>query len=158
MGLAVVAANVSVVGEAELTGHELMKPCVKCGAATASVVTETVDGDRLAWAVSTRCRGCGSATELDGWGELPAIERSALIARVGLVRLRADPDASRLIRVRLLRVFRKQGATIDEATSAFAALIGSGLLGTPAEMALLSNRLTAAGATLWLAPERAATE
>ncbi|MFI7650805.1 hypothetical protein ACIBTZ_32750 [Micromonospora sp. NPDC049460] len=89
---------------------------------------------------------------------MPAIERSALIARVGLVRLQADPDASRLIRVRLLRVFRKQGATIDEATSAFAALIGSGLLGTPAEMALLSNRLTAAGATLWLAPERAATE
>ncbi|NYF57750.1 hypothetical protein [Micromonospora purpureochromogenes] len=140
------------MGEAELIGHELIEPCAECGAATAGVVTETVNGDRLAWAVSTRCSGCGSATELDGWGEMPAIVRTALAARVGLVRLRADPDASRPLRVRLLGVFRKHGATIGEAASAFAALTGSGILGTPAEMRLLAERLSAAGATVSVVP------
>ncbi|WP_130335434.1 hypothetical protein [Micromonospora kangleipakensis] len=140
------------MSEAELIGHELIEPCAECGAAAVGVVTEAVDGDRLAWAVSTRCSGCGSATELDGWGEMPAMLRTALVARVGLVRLRADPDASRPLRRCLLGEFRKQGDTIDEAVSAFDALIGNGILGTPAEMRLLAGRLTAAGATVSVEP------
>jgi hypothetical protein len=142
-----------MVSEAELIGHELIEPCAECGAATVGVVTEAVDGDRLAWAVSIRCSGCGSATELDGWGEMPTILRTALVARVGLVRLRADPDASRPLRRCLLGVFRKHGATIGEAVSALAALTGSGILGTPAEMRLLAERLTAAGATVSVEPD-----
>ncbi|MEU5939229.1 hypothetical protein ABZ807_08550 [Micromonospora sp. NPDC047548] len=45
---------------------------------------------------------------------------------------------------------KQQGATIGEASSAFAALTSSGILGTPAEMRLLAERLTAAGATVSL--------
>ncbi|GAA3759602.1 hypothetical protein GCM10022225_51350 [Plantactinospora mayteni] len=112
------------------------------------MVTEAVDGDRLAWTVSTRCSGCDAATELCGWGEMPAIVRKALVARAGLVRLRVEPVAAGPLRVRLLSVFRKRGATIDEASSAITALITTGILGTQAEMRLLAEHLTAAGATV----------
>lgn len=140
------------MGDVELIGHELIEPCVECGALTAGVVTETIDGDRLAWAVSIRCSGCGSAVEVDGWGEMPGIVREALVARVGLVRLQADPAASRGLKVRLLAVFREGGATIGEAAGAYTALTGIGMTGTPSEMRLLADRLTAAGATISLTP------
>ncbi|MDH6466414.1 hypothetical protein M2302_006622 [Micromonospora sp. A200] len=141
------------MGDVELIGHELIEPCLECGALTAGEVTETIDGDRLAWAVSTRCGGCGSAVEVDGWGEMPGIVREALIARVGLVRLQADPAASGRLRVRLLAAFRKGGATISDAAGAYTALTGLGITGTPSEMRLLADRLTAAGATVLLTPQ-----
>ncbi|TWG28083.1 hypothetical protein FHX75_111234 [Micromonospora palomenae] len=83
---------------------------------------------------------------------MPGIVREALIARVGLVRLQADPAASGRLRVRLLAAFRKGGATISEAAGAYTALTGLGITGTPSEMKLLADRLTAAGATVLLTP------
>lgn len=127
--------------------------CPECGAGTAREVTETFDGDRLGWAVSTRCGGCGGVTERCGWDEMPDDVRRILVAQVGLVRLRVDPVAARPIRVRLLGVFRRQGATIAEASSTFAALTSGGILGTPAETRLLARRLTAVGAIVSLDPQ-----
>ena len=75
-----------------------------------------------------------------------------LVARVGLVQLQAEPDSSRVLRLRLLALFRRNGATIGEATEQTARLTGAGLIGTPAEMQLLANRLTTEGATVSLKP------
>ncbi|WP_377475778.1 hypothetical protein [Plantactinospora endophytica] len=141
------------MAKVKVIGHELVERCAVCGAETAGVVTEAVDGGRLAWTVSTRCSGCDAVTELCGWDEMPAVVRTALIARAGSVRLRVEPVAARPLRVRLLGVFRGQGATIGEASSAITALSTTGILGTPAEMELLAQRLTAAGASVSLEPQ-----
>lgn len=149
---AAVPTTVVRVDEATVSGAELVEACAGCGRPATAVVSEAVDGGRIAWAVSIRCDWCGGATELDGWGEMPALVRAALVARVGLARVRADPVSSRPLRVVLLGVFRGQGATITEAGSAFTALTGGGVSGTPAEMRLLAERLNAAGATVSLTP------
>jgi hypothetical protein len=116
------------------------------------VASEAVEGGRLAWAVSIRCGGCGSAAEVDGWDEMPAVVRVALVARVGLVRLRADVDVGDPPRVLLLAVFRRRGATVGEAATAYAALTGPGIVGTPAEMQLLADQLADAGVTVARTP------
>ncbi len=136
-----VAADVSGRG-AESIGRELVEACAECGAAAVGAVDKAVAEHRVAWAVSTRCSGCGIATESNGLGEVPATLRTALVARVGLVRLRADPDTSRSPRRCLLNEFRRQGASISEAVSAFDMLTSSGIIGTPAEMRLLARQLT----------------
>jgi hypothetical protein len=77
---------------------------------------------------------------------MPADLRQVLIARDGLVRLRGDPAVNNPLRVRLLRVFRRYGVSISEASDAYARLTGAGITGTSAEMDLLARRLAAAGA------------
>jgi hypothetical protein len=127
----------------------LSGPCGRCGSPITVGVSETVDGNRLAWGVSTRCDTCGDATEEDGWGEQPDFVRAAILAQSGPVRLRA---AGR--KRDLLKVFRDRGATMAEAVTAHEQLTGAGLVGTPAEMRLLATRLTAAGATTELAGDQ----
>jgi hypothetical protein len=88
-----------------------------------------------------------------GRDEMPGHWRSILVAQDGLARVRADRRSSRPVKVRLLSVFRKQGATITEAIAAFESLTDAGIVGTPAEMRLLAGRLTSAGAIVSLTPE-----
>jgi hypothetical protein len=145
------------VGEAELIGDELIEACFDCHGTTSSTVAEVIEGDRVVWIISSRCEGCGRADELREWAV--AFDdgddvRQALIARVGLARLHADPDDSRAVRLKLLAVFRRRGATLVEAAEAYADLTGPGLTGTPAEMMVLSDQLTAVGASVSLRPDR----
>jgi hypothetical protein len=147
------AATVAVVSETELVGFELVEPCWSCDGTASGVVTEAIDGDVVVWTISLRCSGCGRTTETHEPGVVADnIVRQALVARVGLVRLQADPDTSRVLRLPLLASFRRNGATIGEAAESYARLTGAGLTGTPAEMRLLANRLTAEGATVTLKP------
>lgn len=84
---------------------------------------------------------------------MPGHWRNIVVAQDGLVRVRADRQSSQSLKVRLLSVFRKQGATIVEAIAAFKSLTDVGIVGTPAEMRLLAERLTSAGAIVSLTPE-----
>jgi hypothetical protein len=141
------------VSETELVGYELIEPCSYCDGTASGVVTEAIEGDLVVWTTSLRCSGCGRTTEtVEPGGMADKIVRQALVARVGLVQLQAEPDSSRVLRLRLLALFRRNGATVGEATEAYARLAGAGLIGTPAEMQLLANRLTTEGATVSLKP------
>lgn len=82
-----------------------------------------------------------------GWDELPGELRQLLLARDGTARLRVDVDAGRTLRVPILRVLRRDGASIEDASGTYARLTGDGITGTTAEMQLLANRLHAIGAT-----------
>jgi hypothetical protein len=117
------------------------------------MVTQTVVEERIAWSVSLRCRRCGDAEEQCGWDEMPGHWRNILVAQDGLVRVCADRQSSQSVKVRLLSVFRKQGATIAEAIAAFESLTDVGIVGTSAEIGLLAGRLTSAGAIVSLTPE-----
>jgi hypothetical protein len=52
-----------------------------------------------------------------------------------------------MLRLPILRVLRRDGATLSEASEDYARLTGAGITGTGAEMQLLANRLHAVGAT-----------
>jgi hypothetical protein len=94
--------------------------------------------------VSIRCPCCGDAQEIDGWDDTPADVRAAILAEGegGLTRVSADPGADRLA---VLAVLRRDGRSLRDAADVHAPDDG-GLTGTAAEMRLLANRLTAAGA------------
>jgi hypothetical protein len=136
-------------GQAEETSG---RRCGHCGGPATVDAGQSVVGDRLAWSVSVGCPSCGDAEEECGWDEMPAAARDLLIARVGLVRLRAGAEASRPVRTRLLTVFRRDGATIEAALAGYRALTSDGIVGTPAESRLLAARLTAEGAVVSLDP------
>ncbi|WP_433200625.1 hypothetical protein ACQP00_29110 [Dactylosporangium sp. CS-047395] len=134
-------------------------PCPSCGAAVAFHVAEAVDAGRVMWTATSRCGGCGyieqdraSPAEFD---DVAGIVRLTLVAQVGLTRLHADPDENRALRLRSLAVFRRRGATIHEVADAYAALTGPGLTGTPAEMSVLAEHLTAEGVRVTLQPHHA---
>ncbi|WP_027346847.1 hypothetical protein [Hamadaea tsunoensis] len=133
------------MSEAILVGDELIDHCARCGARTVGLVDEALVGDRIVWSVSLRCDGCDNVIEADYSGRIYPIERAALIARAGLVRLCVAPEAAQGLRLPLLTLFRRQGMTYAEAAAAHAALIGEGVVGTPAEMQLLANRLAVLG-------------
>ncbi|WP_433832796.1 hypothetical protein ACQP2E_17060 [Actinoplanes sp. CA-015351] len=126
--------------------------CAACGAVAVVSVAQSVVGDRVAWSVSVRCGQCGDAEEQCGWEEMPGFWRDRLVDQEGLTRLRVDRESIEPMRVRLLSVFRRQGATIADAVEAVESLTGVGLFGTPAEMKLLATRLTGAGAFVSLTP------
>ncbi|MEV0570751.1 hypothetical protein [Dactylosporangium sp. NPDC050588] len=130
-----------------LVGDEILQPCASCGGTSRSWAQESVIYGRVESSVSMRC-DCGAASEACDWGPLTGIAREAFIARVGLVRVHADPEVNRPVRVRLLAVFRRDGMTIAEAVDAYARLTGDGITGTPAETQLLADRLAAAGGTV----------
>ncbi|MBU2668971.1 hypothetical protein KOI35_36215 [Actinoplanes bogorensis] len=123
-------------------------PCDHCDAAMHVTVSQTVERDRLAWSVSSACASCGNAEEQCGRDDMPPQLRELLIDQVGLVILQADAETSQRSRTRMLAVFRAGGATIHESVSRYRALTNSGIEGTPAEMKLLADRLTRAGALL----------
>ncbi|MEV0732497.1 hypothetical protein [Polymorphospora sp. NPDC050346] len=133
--------------EAEIVGHEVIEPCLRCGASSRGVVTQAIDGDRLTWGITSRCEGCADEGEDDGgaWGRMPDDLRQALIAGVGLARLRADPEVTRPLRLQVLRMFRRYGASISEASDTYDRLTDAGVTGTPAEMRLLARQLETVG-------------
>jgi hypothetical protein len=90
--------------------------------------------------------------------EVDGIVRLTPVTRVGLMRLHVDPDKNRDLRPRSLAVFRRRGATITEVADAYAALTGHGLTGTPAEMPVLAEQLTAEGLQVVLQPCRSAQD
>ncbi|GLY05564.1 hypothetical protein [Actinoplanes sp. NBRC 101535] len=112
---------------------------------------QTVVTDRIAWAIETSCPRCGAVEEQCGWDEMPDPWREVLLAEEGRSRLRADRERNRPVKVRLLAVLRRQGATIPEALGTYDALTGEGVTGTSAEMTLLATRLSNAGAIVTLA-------
>ncbi|MEV4134966.1 hypothetical protein AB0J72_22665 [Dactylosporangium sp. NPDC049742] len=130
-----------------LVGDEILQPCASCGGISRSWVTEVLYYGRIERSVSTRCE-CGAAWEECGMDGFSGIYREALVARVGLARVHADPEVNRPLRARLLVVFRRYGMTIAEAVDAYARLTGDGVTGTPAETQLLADRLAAAGGTV----------
>jgi len=68
-----------------------------------------------------------------------------LLDRDGIGHLRVDPASGRPLRLAILRVLRRYGATLAEASDTFARLTGPGVIGTRAEVLLLANRLNATG-------------
>jgi hypothetical protein len=125
-----------------------------CGAAATFSVAEAVDAGRILWTTTSRCTDCGYVNEDRGspaeFDAVDAIVRQTLVARVGLSRLHVDPDMNRDVRRHALAVFRRRGATIAEVGAAYAALTGPGLTGTPAEMSVLAEHLTAGGVQVTL--------
>ncbi|WP_432983985.1 hypothetical protein [Dactylosporangium sp. CA-233914] len=147
--------TVFAVSWTELICGDLGGPCPRCSGAISLRVAEMVEGDRLLWTVTSQCLDCGYTDEMHDRPDVfdsESIVRQTLIDQVGLTRLRADPDTNRGLRLRSLAVFRKRGATIAEAADACAALTGHGLAGTPGEMAILADQLTAQGVRVTLQP------
>jgi hypothetical protein len=132
----------------ELICGELGGPCPVCGAAIDLHVTEGVDGGRVVWTATSRCPACGYTDESTAppafFDNHESIVRQTLVARVGLARVRIDPE-NRDQRLRSLAVLRRRGATIAEVAESYAALTGPGLVGTPAETSLLAEELSAEG-------------
>jgi len=130
-------------------GDEFNGPCPHCGAPISLHVAESLEGDRITWTATTRCLSCpytvASQEAPSVFDSLDAIVRQTLIARVGLARLRADPEVNRAVRSRALALFRRQGATVVGAADTYAALTDEGLTGSPAEMGLLAAQLITAG-------------
>lgn len=135
---------------------DLGGPCPMCGAAVALHVAEAVDAGRVLWTATSRCTDCDYVSEDRAspavFDDVDGIVRQTLVARVGLTRLQVDPDKNRDLRRRSLAVFRRRGATITEVAEAYAALTGPGLTGTPAEMSVLAEQLTAEGVQVALQP------
>ena len=68
-----------------------------------------------------------------------------------MARVRLDPAQAGPLRVRLLLALRSLGGvSIAAATAGYDRLIGEGAVGTEGEMRLLADRLTAAGAQVYL--------
>jgi hypothetical protein len=150
--------TVRAVNTAMLICGDFDGPCPNCGGAVTFHVAEAVDAGQVMWTATSRCADCGYVDEsraspavLDN---VDAIVRQTLVARVGLTRLHVDPDKNRDLRLRSLAVFRRRGATITEVADAYAALTGHGLTGTPAEMSVLAEQLTAEGVQVVLQPCR----
>lgn len=135
-----------LVGRAEIVGQGLVEPCVQCGAPLLSVPAQIVVEDRLEWSISSTCSSCKAQIECCGRDEIPDEFRQVLLARDGVARVRVNPESARALRVPILRVLRRNGATLEEATDTFKRLTGTGLTGTQAEMRLLANRLDAINA------------
>jgi hypothetical protein len=72
---------------------------------------------------------------------MPAQFRQAVLDRDGVARVRVDPQSGHALRVPILRLLRRYGATVAEAADTFTRLTGAGLTGTKAEMRLIANRL-----------------
>lgn len=87
-----------------------------------------------------RLRRC---PRIDGWDDTPADVRASILAEDGLTPVTADPGVDRLA---VLAVLRRAGRSLREAADTYTRLTTGGLTGTAAEMRLLANRLTAAGA------------
>src|SRR5688572_1031623 len=128
------------------------EPCGQCGATATVEIGQSVVGGRIEWGVSIRCPRCGYDEQQCGRDEMPADLRDLLIGQDGLATLVGDREANRALRVRLLAVLRRRGATIEEAVAGYAALNDAGITGTAAEMELLADELTAAGAIVRLHP------
>jgi hypothetical protein len=141
---------VAGVGEAEIVGHDLIEACPHCGGLWRGVLGQSVVGDRLAWSISSRCEDCGSVSECCDWDEMPNELRQVLLGRDGVVRLRVEPVSGRLHRLPIMRMLRRYGATLSQASSTHARLTGTGVMGTSAEMRLLASRLNTIGATTHL--------
>jgi hypothetical protein len=129
-------------------------PCPICGAAVTFHVAEAVDAGRVLWTAASRCTDCHYVSEDRAspavFDDIDGIVRQTLVARVGLTRLHVDPDRNRDLRRRSLTVFRRRGITIAEVADVYAALTGPGLTGTPAEMSVLAELLTAEGVQVTL--------
>lgn len=126
--------------------------CGQCAAVTAAEAGESIVDDRLAWFVTISCPACGNIETHCGWDLTPAPWRELLIYDAGMTTIRADLEAGRPFRTRLISVFRKSGATIAESVKSYQTLTGAGLTGTPTEMELLAARLTRAGAFITRSP------
>nr|BFE64672.1 hypothetical protein GCM10020063_091980 [Dactylosporangium thailandense] len=133
------------MSEELIVGHELVTPCPRCGALLRGELSEAVDGDRLVWSTSWLCDGCGDRLESCDWGTLPDDYRRLLLDRDGVGRLGVDPGSGRPLRLAILRVLRRYGATLTEASDTYARLTGPGVIGTRAEVLLLAKRLDATG-------------
>jgi hypothetical protein len=83
---------------------------------------------------------------------MPDELRRVLLNRDGIARLRVDPDSGRSLRLPILQVLRRYGATLSEASDTYTRVTGVGVAGTPTEMRLLSRRLNTIGATTQLDP------
>jgi hypothetical protein len=81
---------------------------------------------------------------------MPDELRRLLLDRDGIARLRVDREPGRLLRLPILRVLVRYGATLSEAGDTYTRLIGVGVTGTPTEMRLLASRLNTIGATTQL--------
>jgi hypothetical protein len=138
------------MSEAGSVWHEIVEPCPECDALIRGVPGQTIVEDRLAWSISIACDRCSFRTEECGWDELPDELRQLLLNRDGTARLRVDPDVGRSLRLPILRVLRRDGATLSEASENYTRLTGVGLTGTTTEMQLLANRLHAIGTTTQL--------
>jgi hypothetical protein len=115
-----------------------------------AVPGQLVVEDRLAWSISSWCDGCEARIECCGWDEMPAEFRQVVLDRDGIARVRVDPESAYALRVPILRVLRRYGATLEEAADTFMRLTGGGLTGTQAEMRLLADRLEATNAVVQL--------
>jgi len=133
------------VSEELIVGHELVTPCPRCGALLRGQLSEAVDGDRLFSSVSWVCDRCSDRLISCDGGTLPADYRQLLLDRDGIGRLRVDPASARPRRLAILRVLRRYGATLPEASDTYARLTGPGVSGTRAEVLLLANRLSTTG-------------
>ncbi|MEU7868415.1 hypothetical protein [Dactylosporangium sp. NPDC049140] len=140
------------MSELMIDGHELVEPCSRCGALLRGELSQAVIGDRLAWSISSVCDGCGSQLESCGRDTLPEEFRQMLLDRDGAGRLRVDPDSGRPLRLAILRVLRRYGASLAEASDTYTRLTGPGVIGTRAEVLLLANRLNTTGVKTQLDP------
>ncbi|WP_433553418.1 hypothetical protein ACQP08_09290 [Micromonospora zamorensis] len=115
-----------------------------------AVPGQTVVEDRLAWSISYTCVDRGAQIECCEWDEMPEEFRQVVLDRDGVVRVRVDPESGRTLRVPILRVLRRYGATLEEAADTFTHLTGAGITGAAAEMRLLAARLDTINAAVQL--------
>jgi|tagenome__1003787_1003787.scaffolds.fasta_scaffold20839960_2 hypothetical protein len=137
----VTSSTVALVGQDEIVWQGLVEPCAQCGAPLCAVPGQIVVEDRLAWSISSMCDGCEARIECCGWDEMPAEYRQVVLDRDGVARVRVNPESGYALRVSILRVLRRYGATLEEAADTFTRLTGAGLTGTRAEIRLLADRL-----------------
>ncbi|MEU7872926.1 hypothetical protein [Dactylosporangium sp. NPDC049140] len=127
--------------------------CPSCGGPTVHEVSEGVQGGRLVWSEEISCRDCPHLVLACGEGDLPSSLRAKLLARYGAATVHLDPAEAGPLRVRLLSVLRASGdRSIAAAVAEYDRLTGEGVTGTAGEMRLLADRLTAAGARVYLDP------
>jgi hypothetical protein len=138
------------MSEAEIVGHELVEPCPDCDALIRGVPGQAIVNGRLAWSISVECDRCSFRTEECGWDELPDGLRQLLLDRDGTARLRVEPEIGVTLRLPILRVLRRDGISLNEASETYTRLTGVGITGTTAEMQLLASRLRAVGAATQL--------
>lgn len=123
----------------------LERPCPRCGGVWEVGIGQYVDGDRLVWSAGYHCKRCGQMMEEDGWGELPAEYREAVLRQDGEWALEVASAEPR-IKVEVVRVLRESlGLTVADSKPYFGRMPGQVMSGTQAEMMYLKKRLRARG-------------
>ncbi|MEV0136516.1 hypothetical protein AB0H83_49845 [Dactylosporangium sp. NPDC050688] len=111
---------------------------------------DTAITGKLEWTIHRRCEDCEREEYAHGDGPLPEPMRTTYVDQCGLTRVSVEGAGSRPLRVRLMKVFRDDGAGLAEASSEVERLAGGGVIGTQSEMDLLAEKLRAAGAAVRL--------